>query len=120
MAIEGPGVPLDIGLATESSAGCQWRGDGTWDLLVGVGGGARAYEFDRGFFDDLDEVEDLDAGDKAYVLDREAVATPEDYDHEAGVLIGDLYFTLSTTEDDGAEAMRELVPLVAERLAASG
>src|SRR5687768_9385980 len=46
----GPGVDMSasIGLATNTSAACQWTGDGTWDLLVGRGGAMTAYEFDRG------------------------------------------------------------------------
>jgi hypothetical protein len=122
VAVEGPGVDLSdqLALATTTSAACQWRGDGTWDLLVGSGGGANAYEFDRGFFDELDVVADLDAGDAGYILDREQSATPEDYDHEAGVLIGDVYFTLGTTDDDGARATRMLALAIADRLAASG
>jgi hypothetical protein len=117
--ITGVGVDLSsrIGLATTVSAACQWTGDGTWDLLVGTGGGATAYEFDRGFFDELDDVADLSAGDAGYILDREESATPEDYDHEAGILVGDVYFTLATTDDEGADATEELAVLVAERLA---
>jgi hypothetical protein len=118
VTVTGPGVDLSsqIGLATNVSAACQWTGDGTWDLLVGRGGAATAYEFDRGFFDELDHVAELAAGDAGYILDREESATPEDYDHEAGVLVGDVYFTLGTTDDDGADATEELAELVAERL----
>jgi hypothetical protein len=120
--VEGAGVDTSasIGLATTSSAACQWSGKGTWDLLVGRGGAATAYEFDRGFFAELDTVADLEAGDVGYILDREDVATPEDYDHEAGVVIGDLYFTLSTTDDDGAAAVELLAKVVAGRLETSG
>jgi hypothetical protein len=122
LTVDGPGVDVSasIGLATSTSAACQWNGEGTWDLLVGRGGAINAYEFDRGFFAELDTVNDLDAGNFGYILDREDVATPEDYDHEAGVLVGDLYFTLSTTDDDGGEGLERLAHVVAERLGSSG
>jgi hypothetical protein len=126
VTLELPGEDLSdqLTLATDSSLACHWMGtegelQGNWELLIGKGHAKEAFEFDYGFIA-LDGIEDLELGDDAFLSDRVDAATPEDYDFETGVLLGDLYFTFSTTEDDGREATIELTQLIVERLAESG
>lgn len=126
VTLEAPGLDLSdqLSLATDTSSACQWMGAegelrGNWELLIGKGHAKEAFEFDYGFAA-LDGVEDLDIGDDAFLSDRVDSATPEDYDFETGVLVGDLYITLGSTEDDGRDATIALTRVIAEKLGKSG
>ncbi len=90
---EGVDVSENFTLATTSSVACQWT------------------NFDN-------TMTTLELGDEAYLEDKVSSFDSADHDFEAGVRIGDTYFTMSTTDDHGAEAITALATLVADRLSA--
>ena len=119
---EGEDVSENFTLATTSSVACQWTNfddnvGGSWELIIGTGGAEAAYELEVSFTE-LDTFTTLAIGDEAYLADKVSSFDATDHDYEAGVRIGDTFFTFSTTDDRGAEAIVALATLVADRLAA--
>ena len=117
---DGVDVSENFNLATTSSVACQWTNfddnvGGSWELIIGTGDAQAAYEFELSFAQ-LDTFTTLDIGDEAYLADKVSSFDADDHDYEAGVRIGDTFFTLSTTDDSGAEAIAALAELVADRL----
>jgi hypothetical protein len=101
---EGEDVSENFNLSTTTSVACQWTNfdnnqGGSWELVIGTGDATAAY--------------DSDLADKTTSSDN------TDHDFEAGVRIGDTYFTMSTTDDKGGDAITALAKLVADRLATS-
>lgn len=117
---EGDDVSENFNLATTASAACQWtyfddNVGGSWELVIGTGDAEAAYEFEVSFAA-LDTFTTLEIGDEAYLADKVSSVDATDHDFEAGVRIGDIIFTVSTTDDNGAEAIVALATLIAERL----
>ena len=120
VASDGEDVSENFNLATTSSVACQWMSDvdnisSSWELVIGTGDAATAFATDLGFAG-LDTVTRPELGDEAYLVDKVSSFDAADHDFEVGVRIGDVYFTLSTTDDRGADALTALATLVAERL----
>ena len=119
---EGEDVSENFNLATTSSAACQWINDddnisSSWELVIGTGDAAAAFASELAFAE-LDTMTPLRIGDEAYLADKVSTFDSADHDFEAGVRIGDIFFTVSTTDDRGAEAIAALATLVADRLTA--
>lgn len=122
VATEGEDVSESFTLSTASSVACQWMNDddnisSSWELVIGTGDAEAAFDFELSFAE-IDTVTTLEIGDEAYLADKVSSFDSADHDYEAGVRIGDTFFTLSTTDDRGAEAIAALARLVADRLAA--
>lgn len=119
---EGEDVSENFTVSTTSSVACQWMSEddnigSSWELIIGTGDAEAAYEFEFSFAA-IDAITTLAIGDESYLADRVSVIDSSDHDFEAGVRIGDTYFTVSTTDDRGAEAILALAALVADRLSA--
>ncbi|MEQ1873408.1 MAG: hypothetical protein ABL953_06740 [Ilumatobacteraceae bacterium] len=117
---DGVDVSENFTLATTSSVACQWTNfddnvGGSWELIIGIGDAEAAYEFEVSFAQ-LDTFTTLDIGDEAYLADKVSSFDADDHDYEAGVRVSDTFFTLSTTDDRGAEAIVALATLIADRL----
>lgn len=117
---EGEDVSDNFNLSTTTSVACQWTNfddnqGGSWELVIGAGGAESAYESDLSLAE-LDTVSKLAIGDDAYFVDKTSSLDATDHDFEAGVLVGDTYFTMSTTDDRGGEAIAALATLVADQL----
>ncbi len=117
---EGVDVSENFSLSTTSSVACQWTNfdnnvGGSWELVIGTGDAKAAFEFDLGFAE-IDSVTRPDLGDDAFLVDKVSSLDSADHDFEAGVRIGDIYFTMSTTDDHGSDAIAALAALVADRL----
>lgn len=116
----GVDVSQNFNLATTSSVACQWTNfdnnvGGSWELVIGTGDAAAAFASDLSFAQ-ADTVTTMDLGDEAYLVDKVSSLDSADHDFEAGVRIGDVYFTLSTTDDGGSDAIATLAAVVADRL----
>ena len=120
---EGADVSQNFSLATTTSVACQWTNfdnnqGGSWELVIGTGDAKSAFASDLSLAG-LNTVTKLSIGDEAYLADKVSSLDKTDHDFEAGVRIGDTYFTMSTTDDKGGEAITALAKLVADRLAKS-
>ena len=119
---EGVDVSENFNLATTSSVACQWTNfdnnvGGSWELVIGKGDAEAAFASDLSFAE-MNTFTTPELGDEAYLEDKVSSFDSTDHDFEAGVRIGDTYFTLSTTDDGGADAITALATLVADQLAA--
>ena len=119
---EGVDVSENFNLATTSSVACQWTNfdnnvGGSWELVIGKGDAEAAFASDLTFAE-TNTVTRPQLGDDAYLEDKVSSFDSADHDFAAGVRIGDTYFTLSTTDDGGADAITALATLVADQLAA--
>lgn len=120
---EGADVSQNFSLATTTSVACQWTNfdnnqGGSWELVIGTGDAKSAFASDLSLAG-LNTVTKLSIGDEAYLADKVSSLDKTDHDFEAGVRIGDTYFTMSTTDDKGRDAITALAKLVADRLAKS-
>ena len=120
VAEEGEDVSENFNLSTTSSVACQWMNDddnisSSWELVIGTGDAEAAFASDLGFAQ-FDTVTTLEIGDESFLADKVSSFDSTDHDFEAGVRIGDIYFTMSTTDDRGAEAIVALANLVVARL----
>lgn len=120
------GDPEDVGerfsVSTTSSVACQWMTSddnigSSWELVIGTGDAEAAYDSEL-LFAPQDTATTVDLGDEAVLIDKVSSFDSTDHDFEVAVRRGDVFFTLSTTDDRGAEAIVALATLVANRLAA--
>jgi hypothetical protein len=116
----GEDVSQNFNLSTTTSVACQWTNfdnnqGGSWELVIGTGDAKSAFAGDLSLAQ-LDTVTKLSIGDEAYLADKVSSSDKTDHDFEAGVRIGDTYFTMSTTDDKGGDAVTALAKLVADRL----
>ncbi len=119
----GEDVSQNFNLSTTTSVACQWTNfdnnkGGSWELVIGTGDAKSAYDSDL-LLAGIDTVTKLPIGDEAYLADKVSSLDKTDHDFQAGVRIGDTYFTMSTTDDKGADAVTALAKLVAGRLTKS-
>ena len=119
---EGEDVSENFTLSTTSSVACQWMSDddnisSSWELVIGTGDAQAAYDFELAFAE-LDAITTLAIGAESYLADKVSSFDSADHDYEVGVRSGDTFFTLSTTDDRGLDAIAALARLVADRLAA--
>ena len=117
---QGVEVSENFTLSTTSSVACQWTNfdnnvGGSWELVIGTGDAAAAFASDLAFAE-IDSVTRPDLGDEAYLRDKVSSFDSADHDFEAGVRIGDIFFTMSTTDDHGSDAIAALAALVTDRL----
>ena len=116
----GEDVSQNFNLSTTTSVACQWTNfdnnqGGSWELVIGTGDAKSAFASDLSLAQ-LDTVTKLSIGDEAYLADKVSSSDKTDHDFDAGVRIGDTYFTISTTDDKGGGAVTALAKLVADRL----
>jgi len=120
------GDPEDVSdrfsLSTTSSVACQWMTSddnisSSWELVIGSGGAEAAYALELSFAAQ-DTITTVDLGGEAFLADIASSFDSADHDFEVGVRIDDTFFTLSTTDDRGAEAIVALTALVADQLGA--
>ena len=119
---EGEDVSENFTLATTSSVACQWTNfdnnvGGSWELIIGTGDAEAAFTSDLSFAE-INTASTLELGDEAFLEDKVSSFDSADHDFEAGVRIGDIYFTMSTTDDHGSDAIATLAALVTDRLSA--
>ncbi len=116
----GEDVSQNFTLSTTTSVACQWTNfdnnqGGSWELVIGTGDAKSAYASDL-LLAAIDTVTKLPIGDEAYLADKVSSLDKTDHDFAAGVRISDTYFTMSTTDDKGADAVTALAKVVAGRL----
>ncbi|MBI4884151.1 MAG: hypothetical protein HY826_08860 [Actinobacteria bacterium] len=120
VVVDGQDVSENFNLATTTSSACQWMTDddniaSSWELVIGSGDAQAAFDFDLSFAE-LDSVTSVAIGDESFLVDEASSLDAADHDFAAGVRIGDVYFTISTTDDRGSDAIAALAQLVADRL----
>jgi hypothetical protein len=116
----GEDVSQNFNLSTTTSVACQWTNfddnqGGSWELVIGHGDAKAAYDGDL-LLSKIDTVTKLSIGDEAFLADKVTSSDPNDHDFEAAVRLGDTYFTMSTTADNGSGAITTLAKLVIDRL----
>ena len=119
---EGIDVSDSFNVSTTSSVACQWTTTddnigSSWELIIGRGEAQAAYDFELSFAQQ-DTITTLDLVDEAFLVDKVSSFDSADHDFEVAVRRGDTFFTLSTTDDRGVEAIVALATLVANQLAA--
>jgi hypothetical protein len=117
---EGEDVSENFNLSTTTSVACQWTNfdnnqGGSWELVIGTGDAKAAFAGDL-LLARIDTVTKLSIGDEAYLADKVTSSDKTDHDFEVGVRIGDTYFTMSSTDDNGADAVTALAKLVVDRI----
>jgi hypothetical protein len=117
---EGEDVSQNFNLSTTTSVACQWTNfdnnqGGSWELVIGTGDAKAAFAGDL-LLAKIDTVTKLSIGDESYLADKVTSSDKTDHDFEAGVRIGDTYFTMSSTDDKGADAVTALAKLVVDRI----
>jgi hypothetical protein len=123
VAREGDDVSQNFVLDTTTSVACQWSNDDnnhsdSWELAIGTGGAKAAYASDLQFAQ-FDTVTKLTMGDESFIADEVRASDKSDHDYSVSVRTGDTYFTMSTTSDTGADAVKSLAKLVLGRLTKS-
>ena len=119
---DGVDVSENFTLSTTSSVACQWTTTvdnigSSWELIIGNGDAQTAYDSELSFAQPA-AVTTVDLVDEAFLIDKVSSFDSADHDFEVAARRGDTFFTLSTTDDRGAEAIVALATLVANQLAA--